>query len=283
MQIAAPREVARWTGLPPNETYLTLLRAIGTRELVAGAGILLRRRPAGWFGSRILGDVMDLGVLAMAASSGRANPNRLAQAAAAVGGILLVDVLIAAGLRRAGKADRGIQVTRSVTVQRSPDDIYRFWRNVENLPTFMGHLQSVRAIDGRRSHWEAAAPLGKKVAWDAEITEDRPNELIAWRSLKGARVENAGSVRFQRAPGGRGTEIIVTLRYDPPGGKVGQAFAKLFGEDPSQQVAGDLSRLKQVLETGEVVRSEAALANNFLPQRPAQPPDQRTWAELNGA
>jgi uncharacterized membrane protein len=127
-------------------------------------------------------------------------------------------------------------------------------------------------IDDRRSHWKARGPAGKTVEWDAEIIDDRPNERIAWRSLEGADVENSGVVRFVKAPGGRGTEVHVEIRYSPPGGVLGAWLAKLFGEEPGQQVEDDLRALKQIMETGEVVRSEGTLGGRRALQRPAQPP-----------
>jgi uncharacterized membrane protein len=165
---------------------------------------------------------------------------------------------------------QGIHVRKSITVNRPADEVYAFWRNFENLPRFMLHLESVHVTSDGRSHWKAKAPAGTSVEWDAEITEDRPNELIAWRSVAGADVPNAGVVRFVRAAGGRGTEVHVDLRYEPPAGKVGQLVAKLFGEEPSQQVDGDLRRFKQVLEIGELTQSDASLASGL---RPAQPPE----------
>jgi uncharacterized membrane protein len=149
-------------------------------------------------------------------------------------------------------ANRGIKVEKSVTVNKSPAELYSFWRNFENLPRFMNHLESVRVTGGNRSHWIAKAPAGTTVEWDAEIHNEKENELIAWRSLEGADVSSAGSVHFQAAPGGRGTEVKVVLKYDPPGGAVGAAIARLFGEEPSQQIEDDLRRFKQVMETGEI-------------------------------
>ena len=146
---------------------------------------------------------------------------------------------------------RGIRVDEAVTINRSPAEIYQFWRRLENLPKFMDHLESVTVIDDKRSHWIAKGPAGKKVEWDAEIINEIPNELIGWRSTEGAGVPNAGSVQFNRAPGGRGTELRVELRYDPPGGALGALFARLFGEEPNQQVKDDLRNLKSILETGE--------------------------------
>jgi uncharacterized membrane protein len=147
-----------------------------------------------------------------------------------------------------------IHIEKSVTILSPRDEIYRFWRDFENLPRFMEHLASVMntAPDGRRSHWVARAPLDSAVSWEAEIVEDRENELIAWRSVPGSTVENHGSVRFNDAPGGRGTEIHVALDYLPPGGGAGAAFARLFGESPLQQMEDDLRRLKQLLEAGVV-------------------------------
>ena len=148
--------------------------------------------------------------------------------------------------------EAGIKVEKSVTVNKSPDELYRFWRNFENLPRFMDHLESVQVQSDNRSHWVAKAPAGTTVAWDAEITEDRPDELISWRSLPNADVDNEGTVRFVPAPAGRGTEVRVSLAYNPPAGVVGATVAKLFGEEPNQQVAGDLRRFKNIMEAGEI-------------------------------
>jgi uncharacterized membrane protein len=145
----------------------------------------------------------------------------------------------------------GIRVEQSVTIGRPREEIYRFWRNFENLPRFMDHLESVRVLDEQRSHWVAKGPAGSRVEWDAEIHNEIPDELIAWRSLPGAEVDHAGSVHFTPAQD-EGTEVRVILRYDPPAGKLGAAVARLFGEEPSRQVAEDLRRFKQVMEAGEV-------------------------------
>jgi len=150
------------------------------------------------------------------------------------------------------RAEHGVKVEKSFTINRSAADLYRFWRNFENLPRFMNHLESIRVLSDRRSHWVACGPLGTHVEWDAEIINERPNELIAWRSLEGSDVDTAGSVHFLEAPGMRGTEVRVTLKYDPPGGKLGASLAKLFGEAPEQQIQEDLRRFKQVMEAGEI-------------------------------
>jgi uncharacterized membrane protein len=159
-------------------------------------------------------------------------------------------------------------VVRSITINRPPEEVYQFWRNFENLPRFMSHLEEVRVIDEKRSHWRARGPAGLRVEWDSEITEDRPSEKIAWRSLEGADVPNAGVVRFAPGPRGRGTEVKLDMRYSPPGGVIGAAIATLLGEEPSQQAQENLRNLKRVLETGEIIRSEASLGRWAHAARP---------------
>jgi uncharacterized membrane protein len=144
---------------------------------------------------------------------------------------------------------QGIKVDRTITVNRPREEVYHFWRQLENLPRFMDHLESVTVLDEDRSHWVAKAPAGTKVEWDASIQDEIENELIAWRSLPGSDIDNAGSVHF--IPAGDGTEVRVVLRYDPPAGKVGAAVAKLLGEEPEQQIEEDLRRFKQVVEAVE--------------------------------
>jgi len=146
----------------------------------------------------------------------------------------------------------GIHVERTVTVNLTPEEAYTFWRNFENLPVFMDHLESVTTLDEGRSRWVAKAPMGRTVEWEAEITEDRPNELIAWRSLPGSTVANSGQVAFKPSSSGFGTEVSVSLDYSPPGGFLGAVVAKIFGEEPQQQINDDLRHFKQIMETGEI-------------------------------
>jgi uncharacterized membrane protein len=148
---------------------------------------------------------------------------------------------------------QGVKVEESVTINRPVLEVYRFWRNFENLPRFMDHLESVTVIDDTRSHWVAKGPAGTKVEWDAIIHNEVADELIAWRSLPGAEVNNAGSVHFTPTPDGTGTDVRVVLSYEPPAGMVGVAVAKLLGEEPSKQVADDLRRFKQVMDSGDVM------------------------------
>jgi len=147
---------------------------------------------------------------------------------------------------------KGTKVEQSITINRPVVEVYRFWRNFENLPRFMDHLEAVTVIDDTRSHWVAKGPAGSRAEWDAVIHNEIDDELIAWRSLPGSEIRNAGSVHFIPSADGAATEVRVELSYEPPAGKLGVAFAKLLGEEPSKQVADDLRRLKQVLDSGEI-------------------------------
>jgi uncharacterized membrane protein len=153
-------------------------------------------------------------------------------------------------------AERGIKLEQSVTINRPAAELYSFWRNFENLPRFMNHLEAVHATGHNRTHWVAKGPAGTKVEWDAEVYNEKEGELIAWRTLEGSQVASAGSVRFEEAAGGRGTTVRVVLKYDPPGGTLGAAVARLFGENPEQQISEDLRRFKQLMETGEPTTTE---------------------------
>ena len=212
---------------------------IGGGALVAYG--LQRRSPVGW-GLAALG-----GVLAFRGATGHC------------------DVYEAFGVNTArGSRGRqvsipyelGIRVDKTITIDKPPQEVYRFWRNLENLPKFMRHLESVKEIDNKHSHWVAKAPAGHTVEWKAEIINEVENELIGWRSLAGD-VSNAGSVQFRPVFDNYGTELTVELQYNPPGGTVGALFAKLFGEEPSQQIEEDLNRFKQLMETGEIATSDA--------------------------
>lgn len=272
-EILAPRGVAKIAGVRGN---IGLIRLFGLREIASGLGIFMQgRRPAGAVWSRVAGDALDLAALAAAFASPDSNKGRVAFATANVLAVTALDVICAQRLSSDNSAATGQtnQVRKSIIINRSPEELYRFWHDFQNLPSFMQHLKSVQVIGDRRSHWVAKAPAGTSVAWDAEITEDRPHELIAWRSLEGADVDNSGSVRFERAPGGRGTIVRVEIEYNPPGGRLGAIIAKLFGEEPGQQAQEDLRCFKQLMETGEVVLSEGTIWDNgLLTQRPAQSP-----------
>ncbi|HEY0080650.1 MAG TPA: SRPBCC family protein [Pyrinomonadaceae bacterium] len=281
-EIIAPRGVARVAGVRGNHNGL--IRLFGLREIASGISIFAQgRRPATAVWSRVAGDALDLAALAVAFASPDSSKGRVAFATANVLGVAALDVLCAQQLSRQNDDGSGtggrVHVRKSIAINRSPEEVYEFWRDFQNLPRFMYHLESVRVTGEGRSHWVAKAPAGMSVEWDALTTEDRPGQLISWRSLEGSEVDNSGSVRFERATGGRGAIVRVELEYNPPGGAVGATLAKLFGEEPEQQLKDDLYRFKQVIETGEVVLSESAIRGaGGLPLRPAQPPSQEERA-----
>ncbi len=163
---------------------------------------------------------------------------------------------------------RGLEIEQALTVNKPRDEVYAYWRDLSNLPKFMRHLESVTETGDGRSHWVAKAPV--KVEWDAEITTERPGELIGWRSVESATVKNAGSVRFKDAPGGRGTEVHVYFEYQPVAGPAGQAAAKLLQQVTLQQVRMDLGRFKAILEAGEAPTTEGQTSGRAKLQ-PGQP------------
>jgi uncharacterized membrane protein len=291
-QLIAPRWFARTIGVERGDND-TVVRLVGARELLAGTGILMSRNPAPWVWMRVAGDLMDLALLGRATMTDH-DPARLNGALAGTVGITAVDIANGLGTARDDNGNGnghstmpfarksipeqirdtvvgGKPVRKAITIGASADDLYAYWRNLENLPAFMRHLEEVRETGDRRSHWIATAPLNTRVEWDAEITEDVPGDRISWRALPDSTVKHEGTVRFVRAPGDRGTEIHVEMVYQPPAGPIGATVAKLLGEEPEMQVAEDLRRLKQVIETGSVVWSDATRGERKLRQRPARP------------
>jgi uncharacterized membrane protein len=180
-----------------------------------------------------------------------------------------------------------VDLIASTTIRKDRQEVYAFWRALDRLPEFMAHVDEVRLLSDTRSHWQVSAPFGRTVAWEAEIVQDEPGRLLAWRSLAGADVANAGLVRFQDAPRDQGTEVRVVISYDVPAGRLGEALARWAGEDPHQQLDDDLRRFKQVMETGEVLRSDGApwgkLARHEFPQHAAQPLTDQEVIDLTDA
>jgi uncharacterized membrane protein len=281
-EIVAPGRLAQIIGV---DNKPGVFRLMGLREIGHGIGIISLERPAGAVWSRVAGDILDLALLSTQLDPANSERRKTAAAAISVLGVTALDLFTARALsresnggRKAGAAvapdrrgfGRGIRIKKAVTINHPVSEVYTFWRNFENLPRFMTHLESVKVLDDeRRSHWVAIGPAGLRVEWDAELVEDRPNELISWRSLAGGNVDTAGYVRFRPAPGNRGTEIVVEMRYDPPGGVLGASIAKLFGESGEQVVARDLLAFKNVMEVGEVVHSDASLFHRPHSARPA--------------
>lgn len=153
------------------------------------------------------------------------------------------------------RGNKGIKVCEEIRIARSPAEIYRFWRELENIARFMKHVESVEELDDLRSRWVVKGPAGTDLEWTATILTDHQDELISWESLPGAEVQNAGSVRFEPLENGAATNVKVTLQYQPPAGVVGATVAKLFGEAPDQQLRDDLQRLKELLEARSTTRS----------------------------
>jgi len=149
----------------------------------------------------------------------------------------------------------GVNVDEGVTIDRPISELYRFWRNLENLPRFMTHLESVERVTDTLSRWRAKGPAGTDVEWNAEIINEVPDQVIGWKSIEGSDVVSAGSVNFDDA-GGRGTRVRVRLQYSPPGGKLGAAIARLMGSDPATQIREDLRSFKQIVEAGEIATNE---------------------------
>lgn len=262
-QIAAPQMMCRLAGLRMNPANMRLL---GVREALTGISILgLSQKKAG-IQARVAGDAMDLAILGSALLKPGNDQTRLAAALTTVAGITALDALCARQFSAPPTHGNGqsqarmIQVKRAVTINRDPQELYVMWHNFADLPRFMSHLQEVQVVDEKHSHWVARAPMGRTVEWDAEITEDIPGKRIAWNSMPRSIITNHGQVTFEPATGNRGTVVRIELEYRPPGGWAGAKLAKLFGEAPEKQIAVDLQRFKQKVETGEIARTEGQSA-----------------------
>ena len=275
-ELLAPRAIASISGVPNRRTGL--IRLYGLREIASGIAIFTQQNPAGAMWSRVAGDALDLASLGAAATSPDSKKGRLAFATANVLAVTALDVIAA---KQLSNGKQGIHASASCIVNLEPDAVYSFWRQFQNFPRFMRHIESVEELGDGRYHWAAKGPAGMNVEWDAMIVADDPGKVITWRSLENSDVDNAGAVRFERAPGGRGTIVRVNIEYNPIGGVLGAGIARLFGEEPNQQLDDDLRRFKQVMEIGEVVVSDATLlGTGYFEQRPARPASPE---ELEGA
>jgi uncharacterized membrane protein len=193
-------------------------------------------------------------------------------ALAGAGGLLALSGMNAVSLRRP-------VVARSTMIVNAPaDKVYAFWRDLENLPRFMHHLESVTVLGNKQSRWVAIGPLGKKITWTAEITNERPNESISWQSVPNSELNVKGTVEFRPATGKRGTFIDAMVHFEAPAGALGSTVAKYLGKDPNFIMRQDLRRLKELIETGEIPTVEgqthgprsvvASLARVVDPDRP---------------
>ncbi len=256
-ELATPARVANLIGVDDCAPVSKTLRMFGVREILTGLGLLAK--PQGSIGpwARVFGDVIDMAFLGWALSSRSFHRGRTLGAIAAVAGVAALDAY--AGIRRS-RALLGEPMRQALTINRSPEEIYNIWKNLERLPEFMTWLEEVRDLGSGRSHWKVRTPVGGTIEFDAEIVEDVPGHRIAWRSLPGAKVPNAGQVTFIAAPGNRGTEVIVEMQVAAP-------LAKTIA---SSEAKGDLRRLKQVLETGEILHSDASIHRGPHPAQPTE-------------
>jgi uncharacterized membrane protein len=249
-----PNRLARLTGL---EQHRGLLPLVGLRELASGVGLLTRTNATPWLWSRVVGDGMDLAVLASSAFDSE-NARRVSAAVTTA----VVALISAVDARETVRASKGARLTigaatdafasASVIVDKSKQECYSFWRDPTNLVRFSPMLESVSVLDERTSRWVARGPAGTKVEWTSRLTADVPGERIAWRSLEGGHLYHAGVVRFENANGGRGTVVRASVHFCAVGGRAGLALARVLGVDPRSEVREDLRRFKQLLEAGEI-------------------------------
>lgn len=292
-EVLAPRQLANTIGINDSDDNCTVLRGFGVREIVNGIGILTQPRSSGWLWGRVGGDAMDLAFLCKQYGDDATDKGRLSTAVAAVVGVAALDVMCGEQVRQqqsdgitayalsTGKVTRqtitpkrkdgAMDLKQAVTINRSAQELYAYWRDFQNLPRFMNHLEAVQVTGATQSHWKAKAPLGQTVEWDAEITNDQPGKLIGWRSVPGSGIENWGNVEFMPSTDGAETVVRVELHYSPPGGAIGSAIAKLFGEEPEQQVWEDLHRFKQIMELGEITLSDGSPGGMVSAMHAGQP------------
>jgi uncharacterized membrane protein len=261
-EIISPGALGNLIGVRSRPKSRLLLRLYGLREIAAGVGILTQRRPAGWMWARVAGDAVDLSSLAGALGNRRNDRTRVGLAIASVAGVTAADVYCAKQLSEG--TTTGTRVIRSIIIDRPVEEVYGFWHDFENLPRFMTYLQSVRYTGDRRMHWIAKGPGGSQIEWDAEVVIDEPNRMIAWRSAPESPLQTSGSVRFERAPGNRGTLVRVEVEFARGMAVLGNALKMGL----ARRIIHDLRTLKQVLEVGEVTQSEATLQPGMHPARP---------------
>jgi uncharacterized membrane protein len=278
----APQAIGRLIGLREHR-HTTLLRAYGVRELAAGVGILTRPKPTYWMWNRVIGDAVDLKSLRNALEDEGNDSRKLRLAALAVAGVAALDVVSSIRLTSEASpasgedpgsyktADTGSDnvIAAVVTVNKPVEEVYNFWKDPRNYAEFMENMDSVHPTTGGKSHWKIKTPPGLTVEWDAQIVQDIPNELIRWTSIDSRNVDATGTVRFRAAPGNRGTIVSLDAEYKPKAGPLGAKIGKFFSTIPKTQMQNDLRRFKQIIEVGEVVKSDATAVPGM---HPAQPP-----------
>jgi uncharacterized membrane protein len=256
-ELLMPRRLGRAIGVGEHPVVLPLL---GLREIGSGISILVSDDKTWPVRSRVVGDAMDLALLGSAFARERSGRGRIAAATAAVVGVTALDVVCSQRLQASNRgtttSSGPIELAKSIAINRPVEELFRFWRELENLPQVMSHLQSVRVGDAGRSRWVASLPGSTALEWETEITKEVPNELIAWRSLDGSPLAHEGFVHFRPLSPGRGTMVSLTLQLATPPGSMVPGIAKLLGELPEQRIAHDLRKFKQLMETGEIATTE---------------------------
>lgn len=255
-EVLAPRGIAKIAGAGGNHTGL--IRLFGLREIASGIGIFAQgKRPAAAVWSRVAGDALDLAALGAAFASPRSSKGRVAFATANILAVTAIDVLCAQQLGKSAKpGEHGVNVESFITINRSPAELYRLWREPRTLGQIMGHFAEINTNGENSARWSVRVPLGQSIEWDARIVEDRPDEFVRWESAEGASVPNEGSVQFRPATGNRGTEVRLGFSFDPPGGVLGSAAASLLSVVPDALAAKALRRFKALVETGEIPTTE---------------------------
>lgn len=288
-ELFAPRVVARAIGLgTPTKLHTILFPVLGLREIASGLAILTRPRPARYLWSRVAGDVVDLALLATALGTARDRVKTLG-ATAAVLGVTALDAVAArrvSGLPTPGARSRldggRVFVEQRIVVNCPPEQVYALFRHLEGWPRFMKHLESVRVLGPRAARVAMNAPFGKSHISEIELVADRPEELIAWRSVPGASIPSSGEVRFSRPTGGRGTLVRFAFDYRPLGGLAGELFARLFQRAPEQNVVEDLRRMKQLLEAKELPTTEGQSSGRVRSSKRARRQRRATPAHVGG-
>jgi uncharacterized membrane protein len=275
-QILAPRAMSRLIGVKNADGNTALMRAVGVREIAAGIGLLADPKPTGFAVARVAGDTMDLAMLVNTLATPENDKARALLATAVVVGVGLLDVLATEDLANTtpkvthpAKDAQPFSIRRSVTVNRPVDEVYAFWKDFGNMPKFMKHLDSVESTGEGTSRWTAGSSQGLTVAWEVQLVEDRPNQLLSWQTIGISDVTGTGRVEFVPAPGGRGTEVRANISYQPPGGALGAKIARVFRDVPGVKIENQLNVFKQIIETGEEVHSDSSIHKGMHPAQPS--------------
>jgi uncharacterized membrane protein len=253
-ELLLPRRLGNAIGVnaPPG-----LLRALGLREIASGVSILARQRPGpGALQMRVAGDAIDLGLLAAAWLAPRSERARLASATAAVVGVTALDVLASRRLSAAPGAVNPLELRASVAIQRSPAELYAFWRDLRNLPRVLSHVQAVEVRESGQCHLRGRGALGEALQWDVQIGADVPTEYFAWQTVPGSTLNASGRIAFEALGTDRGTRLSVMLKFEPTAATLIKPLARMLGDVPSQRLKSELRHFKQWIETGEIATTQ---------------------------